>query len=104
MSTSTMFRWLFLVLPAYLISCQQASRTGSDFIENEKIVLNPVFRRDPRPAGGKLIRTNPPFFLIPLVDEKKTFTGGIPEIGDPVYYSFRLSQDEKFPGRCHHAP
>ena len=86
-----------LVLLMINISCQEQAGPDSAFIHNDQTVLNPKFRIEPKPVGDGLIKSNPPAFLVPLVSEKKTFTGGIPEIGDPVYYSFRLSRDKDFP-------
>ena len=88
--------WLVMLL-VISTGCRDKTPSQQAIILNDRTVLNPIFRIYPRPAGGGLIKTNPPIFLIPLVGEKKTFTGGIPEIGDPVYYSFRLSPDKIFP-------
>ncbi len=86
-----------VILLVISTGCRDKTSPPQATIRNDKTVLNPRFRIDPKPSEGESLRTNPPVFLVPLVGEKKTFTGGIPEIGDPVYYSFRLSQDKSFP-------
>ena len=63
----------------------------------EVVVIHPIFRREPKPAGGQLASVNPPILLNPLVGEKKTFSGGVPEIDNPTFYSYRMSQDKSFP-------
>lgn len=86
-----------VILLVISTGCRDRTSHPQATIRNDRIVLNPRFRIDPKPSEEKSLRTNPPVFLVPLVGEKKTFTGGIPEIGDPVYYSFRLSPDKSFP-------
>jgi len=96
MKKSILFNLIFVSSLFLLCNCQKQADHVSSIINNEKTVLNPVYRIDPKPAGDEVVKTNPPVLLVPLISEKKTFEGGIPEIGDPVFYSFRLSQDENF--------
>jgi len=97
--TSALVTMILLVI---VKGCQVQADPDSAFINNDRTVLNPKFRIDPKPAGDAMVRSNPPVFLVPLTTEKKSFEGGIPEIGNPVYYSFRLSQDKEFPESGRH--
>ena len=97
MKKSIPLNLLIITSLVLLCNCQNRQDHVSSTIKNEKTALNPVFRMAPKPTGGGVIKTNPPVFLVPLTSEKKTLQGGIPEIGDPVSYSFRLSRDGDFP-------
>lgn len=49
-------------------------------------VMHPRYRKNSRPADGKIVQVNPPVFQIPVGENKQTNA-----------YSFRLSQDRDFP-------
>lgn len=91
-----MFRLLIISILFVFFGCRKSDINSQEKTGVDTFVINPVFRIKPKPANNTEIKTNPPIFLIPLVNEKKMFEGGIPEIKDPILYSFRLSQDENF--------
>ena len=91
-----MIRLLIINFLYVFFGCSMSDINRQEKYGVDPFVINPVFRINPKPANNAEIKINPPFFLIPLVNERKSFKDGIPEIKDPTFYSFRLSQDENF--------
>ncbi len=76
-----------LFATAAFSSCQQNTAILKDAeIAFHPKVIHPRFREFPKPTGGVQAKANPPVMLCPLSGN------------GPVKYSFRLSQDQQFPG------
>jgi len=89
--------FVILLLTCFFSMGQTSDATPKAFIKNNKTVLNPIFRINPKPLDGDTVKTNPPVFLVPLIEEKKYFTGGVPSVDNPTLYSFLLSRHHDFP-------